>query len=691
MPDGVKTPTQAMIENLRWLRSRGASVDEQRAEMERWKPKIAAQNQREMSQAGTGVAGQFLRGMTSEFSDELAGLGSGIAAMVPGGQSPTDAYKAERDAVRMTNDAYARENPGRAIAAQLAGGIGQGVVTAGGASALGAGARLVPVAARLGKAGTSAALGAGAGAVTGLGGADTMADVPRAAGIGAVGGGIGGALLSGAGSLLGAVGRRTGITAPRNAETGGAVSRAVKGALQKAGVQDVDDAAVQRVVAEMEKSGRSLDDILAGSPFDPTSVLGDVNIGGQKAARLMGTARRLGDTAPELAEDVLRGRSMGRPVKMMGDLEGITGQGRVNVADEMDDLIREARDAARPLYDQLRQFPAVRDPRVNEAIALIPEGRFRAIWQSARNIARDEGRDLTRDIVDEGGTLRFDLEPAEMDALKKGLDEVIYSGAAQARMNAPGGMANSEVNLLKKARRLLVGAADDATGGPGGVYAQARRAYAGPVAIREALEAGEGLPTMNEAAVERAVRGLSDAEGRAFRRGGTEAMRERLAKIPEGATNVPRRYLSEQARAQSRAALGEQGAREWEEAARGELAREATEGMVLRGSPTAERLADDEVAQLGTALAQRGPTGVAGQLVGEALRRGERALWLGSTAAEMDAVMRLLTTNVGTQKARQEVLALLKAGKTARAEVVARAALRNAGVAGRAGAVGAEP
>jgi ABC-type branched-subunit amino acid transport system substrate-binding protein len=57
----------------------------------------------------------------------------------------------------------------------------------------------------------------------------------------------------------------------------------------------------------------------------------------------------------------------------------------------------------------------------------------------------------------------------------------------------------------------------------------------------------------------------------------------------------------------------------------------------------------------------------------------------------MDATMRILSTNIGDVTTRLEVMALLNAGKTARAEQVARAALQKAGVAGVVGGRNAAP
>lgn len=677
------TPTQKMMVNLRWLRDRGASSEEQQAEIARWQPKIEAYNRAERSQAAS-PANLAVRGFTAGFSDEIAGAADAAGAMLPGGQSPGEAYRTTRDAIRSTNEAYAAENPGKALTAELGGALAGGIgVGAGAGRAVpgalrlaGKGVGLVPATTRLGRLGQAVGAGAASGALAGAGGAEgDVQDRLRGAGIGAAGGAAAGGALAGVSALGGAVARRVGLgpRAPQSAM--GRVQAALGGTT-------ADDAAAQRVLDAVEVGGRRVDDVLAPTArLDPTAVLADVDVGGERAARLAGSASRLGNEAAERGQQTLGVRASQRGVKMSGDVERITGVGRFNELDEADRLVEEARTAARPLYDRLRQFPSVKDPRVQEAVDLLPEGRRDAFWQKVRNIARGEGRNLPKSLVDGDGRLALDLEPSEMDLLKQALDEVLYEGNRAARMAQPGGISNSEARLLTRARGLLIDAAEEATGGPQGVYAQARAAYAGPVSIREALEAGADIRKLSESELARATRGMTPAQREAFNRAGIEAQQQYLATLPEGRTGIGRSFTSPLRRAQTRAVMGS-GADAFDEVVQGEIAREATEQQVLRGSQTAQRLADDELVTM-PLNPQRGLIGSALDAVRKPV---ERVVWRGSTAPEMDAAMRLLTENIGDAASREKVLRLLQQGKTARADMAARAALRRAGVAGYAGA-----
>ena len=706
MPD--PTATQKLLANVRALRQQNAPEEVIAAEMEKWKPRIAAENTRDMADAGS-AGNLFARGLTSGFSDEIAGAADAVGAMLPGGQSPMEAYRGTRDVLRETNDAYAQVNPGKALGAELAGGLVQGVGTGIGAAravpgALAGAARMVPAALTTGRTGARIAqaglAGAAAGGLAGVGGADSMEDIPRSAGIGAMSGGIAGAGLGAAGAGVGGVLRRTGITAPRDPNTGNAVQRGAKAVGRALGASTADDAAALRVVDAIEVGGpggmrRTVEEAIDAANLDRTSTLADVNVGGNKAARLAGTARRLGNTAAEQADEVFGNRTAQRGVKMQGDLAEISGVGRFSPDDEAETLIQQARQAARPLYDQLNELGPIDDPRITEALTLIPEDRAQSFYKAVRDIARLEGEQLPQrlfeDVADETGAivgqrLSVPFTPRLGNYFKQAMDEVLFSGSRAARMGQPGGLTNAETRLLTNARQQLVGALDEGTGG---LYAQARAAYAGPVSIREALESGRDLRNLDEGQLARATRGLSAEQREAFNRGGVEATQRTLSTMPEGRLGIPRNFTSPVRRAQMDAVLGPKSG-QWRDLVEGEVAREQTEGIILRGSPTAERLADDEMGTLLTNMPSS-PGGLLGRIAGSALQRGERALVRGSTADEMDATMRILSTNIGDVTTRLEVMALLNAGKTARAEQVARAALQKAGVAGVVGGRNSAP
>lgn len=133
------------------------------------------------SMAG-GLARSALQGAAFNFGDELAGLG---AAVVPGGQG----YREARDEFRRNDEAFHKEHPKLAFAAELAGGLA--VPGLGGAKVASKGLTVGKTLLRAG------ALGAGAGALAGAGTAREMSDVPANATLGGLLGGAMGVAIPG--------------------------------------------------------------------------------------------------------------------------------------------------------------------------------------------------------------------------------------------------------------------------------------------------------------------------------------------------------------------------------------------------------------------------------------------------------------------------------------------------------------
>lgn len=72
-----KDPTQAMIENVRFMRENGYSAEEIKAEIQRWAPKIAAFNEAEMSREDP----MGLAGMSPAAANVKAGARAGLEAL----------------------------------------------------------------------------------------------------------------------------------------------------------------------------------------------------------------------------------------------------------------------------------------------------------------------------------------------------------------------------------------------------------------------------------------------------------------------------------------------------------------------------------------------------------------------------------------------------------------------------------
>lgn len=166
--------------------------------------------QRRQEDQGT-IFDPLAQGMSFGFSDELAGaLGATMAYLsgnIPEGQNLQDAYRDIRDIARGQAEQFAARNPKSALAAEIVGGLGtggaglaRGVGAAQrGLAARGLAQRGIPAAAA--PAATGAAVGAGEGALAGLGYTEgetpeaMIRDVAEGAATGAALGAAGGKIL----------------------------------------------------------------------------------------------------------------------------------------------------------------------------------------------------------------------------------------------------------------------------------------------------------------------------------------------------------------------------------------------------------------------------------------------------------------------------------------------------------------
>lgn len=139
-----------------------------------------------------GVLRQGAQGLTLGFADELEAGARSLG---------DETYSGARDRIRAENDAFANENPGTALTAQIVGGLmtgGAGALRSGGA-ALARTALRRPV----GRMGELMGTGAIEGAIAGAGAAEEMTDIPMSSLGGAVGGAMLGAGMRGAENVLG--------------------------------------------------------------------------------------------------------------------------------------------------------------------------------------------------------------------------------------------------------------------------------------------------------------------------------------------------------------------------------------------------------------------------------------------------------------------------------------------------------
>ncbi len=331
----------------------------------------------------------------------------------------------------------------------------------------------------------------------GIGG-DMFYGAARGASEGGAEGAVIGALGAGAGNVIG----RT-VIAP-------AVRLGASGAARAAGSSIPSVTRAEGRVARYlpEEAPAMLDE--AASTNTPM-MLADTS---PKMRALAGSVSRRSPEAYEVAENALRPRALGQADRAMEAIETNLG-GVDNPIEVSEALMKKASDDAAPLYEAFRAQPARSSPKLK---ALLDRPAGKAALTRAQEIAADEGVDPKTWGIDlnELGELAVvqDLSPQTLDYIKRGLDDVVE---AKGNRNAITGKlemgeGGRAVNRLRKDFIREVDALYPQ-------YKEARAAYAGPAAAREALAEGQRMANARPRNIERRMRDLKGDELEQFRLG----------------------------------------------------------------------------------------------------------------------------------------------------------------------------
>jgi hypothetical protein len=466
----------------------------------------------------------FAKGLAFDFNDEI----EAAARMFMAGEMSSDEYYRLKEQINNDYNAWAKANPGEALGLEVAGGVtgsfipGIGVVGKG----FQVGSRLSGVGAR------AAASGLVSGAVSGLGQAKTLGDIPQS-------------VLENA-----AMGAAFGGVLGKGAEyTGRGASIAKQKFLEKygPGIEVFDDASGQFIrVPEipLTAADRKAAEILteAAGAQGPQRAVGLTAL-----ANRQGVPSVLGTSNPELAaltEKVLAKQSSGKDTLAKSLI-----QPRVDTPERVSGTFKEALpdagdffDEQQAVTDRLRaignteyqkafEFGPVRDPQIDEVI-YNPE--LANIWKEAQRQARLDKRELKvalEPVFDEGGALigsrpTGDIIPdvETLHTFKRELDTAIT--AAYRRGNG------NEGEALKKLRDQMVGRLDELVPD----YKIARGKYRGDLEVREALKGGLGIlsSTVQARDLKKSFAAMSDAEKEAFKTGALEAVTRSIDKSTGG-------------------------------------------------------------------------------------------------------------------------------------------------------------
>ena len=467
------------------------------------------------------------KGFAFDFNDE-------VEAAFRSGEIMTDEYYRLKKQINDDYNAWAQANPGEAFGLELGGGIASsflplGAVTKGfqiGSKGFQAGSRMANVGAR------AAASGALSGAVTGVGQAEGLTDIPMSVlGNAAMGAGVG----AGFGKLAEYGGRGASIAAQKFKEKFGPDIEVW---------DDVANRFVRVPEIPLTAADRRAAEIITGAagPTGPYRALGATAL-----ANRQGVPSVLGTSNPELAalaEKVLAKPSSGRdtlaknlvetrietPERVGGTFkEALPDAG--DFFDEQQAVTDRLRAIGNTEYQKAFQFGPVRDPKIDEVI-YNPE--LANIWKEAQRQARLDKRELKvslEPVFDEGGALigsrpTGDVIPdvETLHTFKRELDTAITAAYRKGNGN--------EGEALKKLRDQMVTRLDELVPD----YKIARGKYRGDLEVRKALD--DGLKIMSSTVQARDLKksfaAMSDAEKEAFKTGALEAVTRNIDKSTGG-------------------------------------------------------------------------------------------------------------------------------------------------------------
>ena len=510
-----------------------------------------------------GVIAEFgpfknaLQGLTFGFSDEAE---AGLKALVGKGT-----YEQNLAAIRGAQAEYEAGAPmSEVIGGKIVGSTPQMLL--GGAGALQS-LRLVPQLARAPRpvvATTGATVSGGvSGGVTGAGEAVEGGRVS-----GASEGGKTGAMFGPVGMTVAKVGK----------EVGRPVVETVRRAMGQEPVTDFARRADVKLLQALQRDGVDLDEAMArlnrirDSNYKPETI---IELGGENTRALADIVAQYPGArgrAALLAEE----RITGAPQRITQDFRQAL-QVNADAFDLAEDLIRTRTAQADPLYKRAYQEGGViEDPRIDKFMKL---PAFKDAYDRARRLALYDGVELPPDPTKMGQLGGFDL--MTLDYIKRGLDEVLYLGKQPG-----GGLGKTEMGKIKDRRNEFVSVIDEV--GPAS-YREARRAFAGPTEVMDAIEQGQQFTKVDPRQLRRTYDGLTPAEQEGFRIGVYDAVREAVDKGTDGHDVLRRVWSSQQKRNQLAAFIGPDAFEDLQSRLlRERVIRETDVGM-MGGSQTARR------------------------------------------------------------------------------------------------------
>lgn len=181
----------------------------------------------------------------------------------------------------------------------------------------------------------------------------------------------------------------------------------------------------------------------------------------------------------EIVRSAIKERGVGAGDRVTSTLNETIGQ-PVDTIAMADDIIKNARSAAKPLYDAAYAKPI---PFTTDLEELLKRPSVGKALKKAQQLAADDGvssKQWFANVADDGAvTIKNTPDVYQLDKTKQALDDM-YTTAKRAGND-------NEARIFDQLRKKLTGMVDESVP----EYKAARDAYAGPAGIRDALDAGQ--------------------------------------------------------------------------------------------------------------------------------------------------------------------------------------------------------
>ena len=391
--------------------------------------------------------------------------------------------------------------------------------------------------------------------------ARTLPELGRAAlaggAIGAATGGVSGFLTGeGEGRLASAaegaaVGGTIGVVLPVVASAAaqslqGVISRFVPGTAQRRAAERLQQALARDEITPDEAANQ-----LRSLGVNATVA----DIGGENITGLARATQSIPGAGRNIGRQVLETRQQGQ-TNRVADIVNRAFNRTQSFRQSADDLIAQRSAASTPLYERAYAQDFQFTPELDE---LFQRPAIQEAWRRAQTIAANKGITLPRIFIrDAQGNLtrntRIVPNVQAIDFIKRGLDDIVETSRDQLTGKIVGDVARG----VNGARARLLTLMDDLVPD----YAAARKAFAGPSALRDALSQGRRLGlALNRRGAEQFdvdqifsdLDKMTDSEKSFFRQGLAQGLIDIIEATPDSADAVKRLVGTEIRRGRLRA------------------------------------------------------------------------------------------------------------------------------------------